>query len=149
MVKPQVAQIDHRTSREPQGWSSDPFGRFDERYFSQGVPTSLVRNGSAESHDSTRSTDPELAPAPATTLSPPAPQPVPEAYPTWPRREHRVLAPVIGAMSVLAPVVAYEMLVPTTASRAFGMASLAAIALLLTVILRLHTAGGARVLTGS
>ena len=36
------------------------------------------------------------------------------------------------------------MLVPTTASRAFGMASLAAIALLLTVILRLHTAGGAR-----
>ena len=34
-----------------QGWHADPFGRHEERYFSAGQPTSLVRDGSTEGHD--------------------------------------------------------------------------------------------------
>jgi hypothetical protein len=34
-----------------QGWSADPFGLHDERYFSAGSPTKLVRDGRAESYD--------------------------------------------------------------------------------------------------
>ncbi len=33
------------------GWHEDPFGRHEIRWFSQGDPTSLVRDGVAESHD--------------------------------------------------------------------------------------------------
>jgi len=33
------------------GWQSDPFGLHEQRYFSQGQPTKLVRDGSAESYD--------------------------------------------------------------------------------------------------
>ena len=33
------------------GWFDDPFGRHQLRWFSQGNPTSLVRDEDAESHD--------------------------------------------------------------------------------------------------
>ncbi len=33
------------------GWQSDPFGVHEQRYFSQGQPTKLVRDGDAESYD--------------------------------------------------------------------------------------------------
>ena len=33
------------------GWFQDPFGRHELRWYSQGVPTSLVRDGTSESHD--------------------------------------------------------------------------------------------------
>jgi hypothetical protein len=33
-----------------QGWSADPFGRHEQRYFSAGQPTKLVRDGLAESY---------------------------------------------------------------------------------------------------
>jgi len=35
----------------PQGWFADPFGVHDARWFSQGTPTALVRDGRAESQD--------------------------------------------------------------------------------------------------
>ena len=34
-----------------QGWHPDPFGRHGARYFSQGVATRLVRDGTTESYD--------------------------------------------------------------------------------------------------
>jgi hypothetical protein len=35
----------------PQGWFADPFGVHDARWFSQGTPTALVRDGRTESQD--------------------------------------------------------------------------------------------------
>jgi hypothetical protein len=35
----------------PQGWYSDPYGSHDDRWFSSGRPTSLVRDQGAESYD--------------------------------------------------------------------------------------------------
>ncbi|MBO0832285.1 MAG: hypothetical protein J2P28_14640 [Actinobacteria bacterium] len=34
-----------------QGWQADPFGQHEKRYFSDGKPTSLVRDGAVESRD--------------------------------------------------------------------------------------------------
>lgn len=34
-----------------EGWYVDPFGRYDERWFSAGVPTTLVRDAGREAHD--------------------------------------------------------------------------------------------------
>jgi hypothetical protein len=34
-----------------QGWYRDPYGRHEDRYFSQGLPTKLVRDGERESYD--------------------------------------------------------------------------------------------------
>ena len=37
--------------RPPQGWFADPFGAYESRWFSQGTPTALVRDGRRESQD--------------------------------------------------------------------------------------------------
>lgn len=34
-----------------QGWHADPFGRYEQRYFSAGRPTKLVRDGRTEAYD--------------------------------------------------------------------------------------------------
>jgi hypothetical protein len=34
-----------------EGWYRDPFGRNEGRWFSEGTPTALVRDGSVEVHD--------------------------------------------------------------------------------------------------
>lgn len=34
-----------------EGWYRDPFGKHDDRWFSAGRPTKLVRDGGVESHD--------------------------------------------------------------------------------------------------
>ena len=34
-----------------EGWYRDPFGAHEARWYSQGVPTALVRDGDAEAHD--------------------------------------------------------------------------------------------------
>ncbi len=36
---------------ELQGWCADPFQLHEQRYFSAGQPTKLVRNGGVESYD--------------------------------------------------------------------------------------------------
>jgi hypothetical protein len=38
-------------NRQLQGWSADPFGLHEQRYFSAGRPTKLVRDGRVESYD--------------------------------------------------------------------------------------------------
>lgn len=35
----------------PEGWYLDPFGRHEQRWFSQGAPTALVRDDRLESTD--------------------------------------------------------------------------------------------------
>jgi len=35
----------------PEGWYRDPFGLHEARWFSDGTPTALVRDGRAESRD--------------------------------------------------------------------------------------------------
>ena len=40
----------------PEGWFLDPFGHHEARWFSDGVPTALVRDGGIESQDSPPST---------------------------------------------------------------------------------------------
>ena len=39
------------TNGEPQGWYEDPFKQHEARYFSDGHPTKLVRDGNTESYD--------------------------------------------------------------------------------------------------
>jgi hypothetical protein len=34
-----------------EGWYIDPYGHYEARWFSDGTPTALVRNGGAEDHD--------------------------------------------------------------------------------------------------
>jgi hypothetical protein len=36
---------------EAEGWYVDPYGRHEERWYSQGTPTALVRDAQVESHD--------------------------------------------------------------------------------------------------
>ena len=33
---------------QPQGWYQDPYGVHEDRYFSEGQPTKLVRDGEGE-----------------------------------------------------------------------------------------------------
>jgi hypothetical protein len=40
-----------RNNWPPQGWYRDPYGLHEDRYFSQGLPTKLVRDGERESYD--------------------------------------------------------------------------------------------------
>ncbi len=51
----------------PQGWYVDPFAVHDQRWFSQGRPTDLVRDGGAETQD-----PPPDGPVPETLVRPPA-----------------------------------------------------------------------------
>src|ERR1700691_179724 len=72
-----------------QGWHPDPTGRHQERYFSQGAPTHLFRDGNAEGYDdragfpttvSNPSEEPTSAGSPAGASSVPA-GPPPGWYP--------------------------------------------------------------------
>jgi hypothetical protein len=40
-----------RNASQAQGWYRDPYGLHEDRYFSQGLPTKLVRDGERESYD--------------------------------------------------------------------------------------------------
>ena len=44
------------------GWQSDPFDLHEQRYFSQGKPTKLVRDGGIEAYDPPPDASPALAP---------------------------------------------------------------------------------------
>ena len=58
-----------------QGWWRDPFGRHDDRWFSDGRPTRLVRDQGIESYDEPPPLIPVIAPPPTgvTLPYPPAP----------------------------------------------------------------------------
>jgi len=52
-------------NQEAQGWYRDPYGLHEDRYFSAGVPTKLVRDAGSESYD-----EPSARPLPETQLVP-------------------------------------------------------------------------------
>jgi hypothetical protein len=54
---------------DAQGWYRDPFGVHDDRYFSAGQPTKLVRDGELEAYD-----EPPDKPLPAGCLVPAEPE---------------------------------------------------------------------------
>ena len=67
-----------------EGWASDPFGTHEARFFRQGRPTELVRDGSVESFD-TLPEGPTQPPAPSQWSPPAAPsQWSPPAEPSHP-----------------------------------------------------------------
>jgi len=53
-----------------EGWYRDPYGRHDERWFSDGQPTSLVRDQGTESSDEPPSGEPPLPLVPAAETEP-------------------------------------------------------------------------------
>jgi hypothetical protein len=54
-----------RNASLAQGWYRDPYGLHEDRYFSQGRPTKLVRDGERESYD-----EPPDRPLPGADLIP-------------------------------------------------------------------------------
>jgi hypothetical protein len=54
-----------------EGWCSDPFGRHEARWMSDGTPTKLVRDGGVESTDEPPDEEPALV---ATPISNPEPE---------------------------------------------------------------------------
>ena len=48
--------------RDEEGWFTDPFGRHEARWLSQGTPTKLVRDGGVESYDDPPDEDPGQEP---------------------------------------------------------------------------------------
>ena len=62
----------YREYMQAEGWYLDPFERFEQRWISDGTPTSLVRNGSVEAHDEppTDTYTGDLTPAPIRDGSP-------------------------------------------------------------------------------
>ena len=60
-------------NRQLQGWSADPFRLHEERYFSGGRPTKLVRDGKVESYEDPPShtyDEPDDGPSPAAAPRP-------------------------------------------------------------------------------
>jgi hypothetical protein len=57
--------VEPAAGRSPSGWFRDPSGRHEARWYSVGMPTKLVRDGSTEGYD----------PTPVLDLSPPQPVP--------------------------------------------------------------------------
>lgn len=52
---------------KPQGWYRDPYGVHEDRYFSDGNPTKLVRDGASEAYDEP---PPGLPPGPLVEVPP-------------------------------------------------------------------------------
>jgi hypothetical protein len=59
-----------RSHRTAQGWFRDPYGRHEARYFAEGWPTELVRDGQRESFD-----PPPVVPPPERLVRAPDPRP--------------------------------------------------------------------------
>ncbi len=50
------------TGEELEGWCTDPFGRHEARWLSDGTPTKLVRDGDVESYDDPPDEEPTQEP---------------------------------------------------------------------------------------
>jgi hypothetical protein len=131
-----------------QGWNPDPFRRFEQRWFSQGTPTALVRNGRVEHQD-----DPQafaqpsavgvvgsVAPADAIALSvaesvvAPVRAPATFEYRLYRRRRHRWSARILLMFVVLVPIVGLVLLVPNPHTRALIVSDYAILGLAIAVL---------------
>jgi hypothetical protein len=50
------------TSENQEGWFTDPFGRHEARWLSNGTPTKLVRDGETEFYDAPPAEEPSQTP---------------------------------------------------------------------------------------
>ena len=48
---PQVVADEHVDAELEEGWYTDPYGRHEARWMSEGLPTALVRDGAVEDQD--------------------------------------------------------------------------------------------------
>jgi hypothetical protein len=116
-----------------QGWNPDPFGRFDDRYFSDGTPTALVRSGMRESRDDPGVRTAELDPV---TAAEPGPEPLGLRPHLYERRTRRGRAAVVFGVAILLPFVAWELLTTTTRDRVFGLVAFVVVIATLVAVLR-------------
>ena len=120
-----------------QGWKADPFGRFEQRYFSAGSPTTLVRTGRVETRDEPGSR--KDRPDTGRDASPPRASLVLRRR-LYERRRHRVLAPLTLVTAMLAPFAVWEVLVPTNRDRVLSAAAIAGVTAALAILMRMFRA---------
>ena len=58
--------------KQAEGWCLDPYGRHEQRWFSAGKPTALVRDDGVEGHDAPPAEPPPSPPVPAPEIEVPA-----------------------------------------------------------------------------
>ena len=126
-----------------QGWRADPFGRYEERYFSDGVATSLVRTGRVEASDDPDGAVATYAPSYAPSYAPPEPAPVVrtrvvECVLVQPRRGRTRF---ILALCFLAVPLAFALLAPTGSGRLMLLLTSAGLAAMVALLV-----GGSAVL---
>jgi hypothetical protein len=116
------------TDAAVQGWRPDPFGRYEERYFSDGVATRLVRTGREEASD-----EPEgalatfVAPEPALPVRTRVVECVMVRQRPWRRR-------IILTLFFLAVPVAFALLAPTGSGRLMLLLTLAGAAAMVGIL---------------
>jgi hypothetical protein len=104
-----------------QGWDADPWGHYEQRWFSQGNPTSLVRTHGVEARDEPDAAPPAPEPAPSVEL-PPAP-----VRASWrvPVRRRPVRARLVLTAAMVIPVLGCVLLVPVRGDRVFVVGAFA------------------------
>ncbi len=123
---------------ERQGWSPDPFGRFEERYFSGGAPTWLVRNGRKESRDDPAGFGPvppdSTAGEPDSASDPDDPREHFEPR-LYARRAHPRLGPLVLFVAALVPPAAFVLLAPNRSTRMFVLGCYATLTVAVSILL--------------
>jgi hypothetical protein len=116
-----------------QGWNPDPFGRFEDRYFSDGAPTTLVRTGSIETRDEPGAGTEDRLPEAPNDSKRSGIELRPHLYE---RRDRRRLASTLLAAAIVFPFAVWELLATTTADRMFGVVAVVITASMLAVVVR-------------
>jgi hypothetical protein len=122
------------------GWKPDPFGRYENRYFSDGTPTALVRSGRLETRDEPGDRPDEASPQDSrgTLVAPVAFRPR-----LYERRRRRVVSAIVLGAAIVVPLLAWELLVTTTSDRLFGIGAFAFVAGALAIAVRVLRAPSA------
>jgi len=116
-----------------QGWRPDPFGRYEERYFSAGNPTALVRSGRVETRD-----EPTVSARPTSPAPPIVPKrPVSRRPRIYVRRVHRTRAAMVLVATLVTLVLGWELFVSSARAGLFGIVDFMFIGALLTVLVRM------------
>jgi hypothetical protein len=83
-----VDHVDTLAAVKAQGWYADPYERHQDRYYSDGRPTALVRDGAVEAQDPPPADRPPLQPVAPTLAS---------LEPERPASEYATLGEMAGA----------------------------------------------------
>jgi hypothetical protein len=96
-----------------QGWCADPWDRYEQRWFSQGTPTGLVRTGGVEAQDELDGAPPPPVRAPVIECPPALRRPVWEVL----VRRRPVRAGVVLTVAMVMPVFGFVLLAPPRSDR--------------------------------